>query len=349
MRGVLGEVLLTKSSRLEVLDGQGRLIIRKTGFARGIGDLRAQIRALQTLPEALLQHYPQLLRADSQEPPAWYEMPFYAFASLRDLVFELPVAPEGVETRLNHVIRFLFGCLYSWRTGPATEDYVERAYSGRMRNRIREIRERDPELNMALGAREVWVDGRSHENAETQLERILQKCGRRLLPPRLCSTHGQLEFDHILFDLGEVQCKVFILLDTSGVDTLADPAYDVGKIRQCLCAKVDLLKQDLFELHYEVRRNTLAVESFITLNARLSVADRLSSYMNRQIRDAAKETGDPELEMRSHFAEAVHLCSSLPYYYEPTEAGRKRTLALYVQGVRAFSSFSERFLSRREL
>src|SRR6185437_5602339 len=79
-----------------------------------------------------------------------------------------------------------------------------------------------------------------------------------LAPQRLCSIHGQMEFDHILLCREPLDAKEFILLDPRGIETLSDQAYDVGEIWQSCRSMVDLLELEQFDVNFKSKDLLLA-------------------------------------------------------------------------------------------
>ncbi len=338
LKGFPGATFETKTSKLRVFDRKGQLVVRKTASPAGEGDVKAQVKALKSFPEEIASHYPQLLGFNLEAKPFWYEMPYYDYSSLRMLTYYSTASASLLEAKLGSALTFLVSRLYPWKCESVPSHYFDEMYVERMRRRLAEIK--DPHLREVLDAKEILINGRSHQPPEALLSKILdggvQK--EKLLPRRLCSTHGQLEFDHILFDVSGKNDEGFVLLDTSGIDRLSDPAYDIGKMWQSVRAKVDLLKEGEFELEYELRSGCLAIHAFEFTNSRHDISHDLCSHLKSQIQHSSGILNDPYLSVRSDFAEAIHLCSAVPFYFDPTDRGRK-AIAFYLQGVLALQRF----------
>lgn len=336
-----GSTIENKQSLLEVLEVQGSLCVRKTAKHGGESDIKAQVHMLSHLPDHLSPHYPKLLAYDIQNPPIWYSMSWCKYPTLRHLLFSTDTDGNTLQVKLNRIIRFLFFEHYEWKTQAANENYLAGAYEHRMRKRLSLLKTTDSFFDDTLLAKDISLDGNTIRPPLKSLDRILsnQTIVRALTPRILHSIHGQMEFDHILVNPVETLSNDFVLLDPRGVLQLGDSAYDVGKIWQSCNTKVDLLEEESYDLKFHVTKDVLVVDHFsLKPSNRFSVCQTLYETARENIKSIMVDKRDDNLLMRSDFAEAVHLCSAVPYYYEGKEKLR-RSIACYLLGAVAFDKF----------
>src|ERR1022692_520170 len=328
MKGIPGEIVRTKLSELEVFARGKEITIRKTAIEAGQRDVIEQAQFYQHAPPEVARHYPTLLGHNISKPPYWYEMPFYFYPSLRDVVhFRSDVPLNLLEDRITAILTFLFSKRYRLKSGGGGCAYFGEAFTSRLSKRLEQLEQSDSIIAQALSTKAIELQGNSLPHPSVAFQRIVSNVEmlHRLYAPRLVSIHGQLEFDHILVNTHPEPDVDFVLLDCQ--DRLGDPAYDLGKLWESLHSLVDFIKTDFFDLSYSIENDVLAVGRFVMPLERVSVSNRLYELARSCLTNISAETSDPHLLMRSDFAEAVHLATAGPFFYNGTEAGRKRALA----------------------
>jgi hypothetical protein len=341
-----GSIIDNKQSFLEVYEGRGRLLIKKTAKPGGEKDVISQIRMLTALPDSLSPHYPQIVDWEVSNPPYWYSMYLCEYPTLRELLFFSDTSANVLQSKLNKVIQFLFYDHYRWKRQPAESGYFARAYLERMHKRISSLRKYDPILEQALAVQRLSFDTKQLIPPLEALEKIIasEHLAKALNPPILCSIHGQMEFDHILMNPYDETTDDFVLLDPRGVEELGDTSYDVGKLWQSSRTKIDMVEEEKFVLEYRLGQNELTFVKFHLLpSLRLAVSQSVFESARSQLEVIMKDTSDPHLLMRSDFAEAVHICSAVPYYYEGQNKLR-RALACYLLGALAINQFVANYI-----
>ena len=340
-----GSVIDNKQSLLEILEKNGEIYVKKTAKRGGEADVIAQVRMLRSLPGHLKPHYPLLLEWEIETPPYWYSMSFYNFPTLREHVFFGDAPRDILQRTLSEVITFLFYKQYEWKKERADIDYLQRAYIERMHKRLNAMTKADNEFKRFLSVDRIILDGQILASPVKLLDRITlnKSLFKALQPEYLFSIHGQMEFDHILLDIDNNSLSSFILLDPRGVETLGDSAYDLGKIWQSVNTMIDLVEEDLYELKFSIHDDALIIDEFNLMDSKVKTTCRfLYKSVREQITKIMKEKNDPNLVMRSDFAEAIHLCSAIPFYYEGDEKLR-RALACYILGALSLNRFIDNY------
>lgn len=341
-----GDVIRTKSSVLSIFERGGELFVKKEGLKEGEKDIKSQVYMLSSLPKELSAHFPKLIEYEVNKRPLWYTMPYYDFPALRESLFFDQLPNNVIQSKLDEVVDFLFYKLYQWKIESAESDYVQRAYVDRLHDRLRILKACDPFFENALAAKEIIFEEKSLQQPSHIFQRILanEAIIKAIQPEFLHSIHGQLEFDHLLMNMDLRTHNAFVLLDPRGITHLADIGYDLAKIWQSVRTMVDLLKLDKYEMEFRIESDMLVFDSFKLLPfGRETVCQDIYSSLRERVEKFASDMNDPHLLLRSEFAEAVHLCSAAPYYYEGPY-GLQRSLSFYLLGAVAFNQFAAKYL-----
>lgn len=329
-------------SIIEMYESRDGKVVKKIARPGGEGEIVSQVRMLERLPSEIAIHYPALIAANLDTPPWFYITRYCGFPSLRELVFDGDIDARPLFESVLSVLDFLFLEQYPLAIERATASYFEANYISRMTSRLFAAR------NMALGIAEILdaevvrIKGQSLRSPASLLREISGSPAMMaiLAPPRLYAVHGQMEFDHVLVDTSDHSRQRFILLDPRGIDKLADAAYDLGKLWQSCRSWVDLVEVDRFELEFDVNDGALNIDRFtLAIGDRQPVCDAIAEAITERVHTFASEMEDTHLVLRSQFAEAVHLCSALPFYFEGPRRAH-RLVACYLLGVVAFNHFA---------
>lgn len=338
----VGSIIENKQSILEVFEEKGNLFIRKTARSGGENDIHAQVSMLSNLPTEIAAHYPRLVSWNLVNSPIWYTMTFHNLPCLRDLVFFSEKPVNALQDKFKKVLSFLFNTHYQWKRETAPSDYINYSYKNRMIKRLAALKNYDNLFDTVLAAKEIIIGERVLKQPLKVLEKIFENKNVRecITPKNLCSIHGQMEFDHILLDMENESSEGFILLDPRGFEALGDVAYDIGKIWQSSKTMVDLLESEKYELKFRLDNETLVFDFELLSSNRQVVSQSLYQVAKEFLSDIEKSMGEENLIMRGDFAEAVHLCSAVPFYYEGNHK-LHRALACYLLGAIAFNNFMD--------
>lgn len=326
-------------STVEKIEIDGKFYARKIATADGKQELIEQVELFNTLPPELATHYPKLFQVDLNSDPANYTMTFYSNPTIRQILINSDKDAEFINTRLSTILEFLTKKQHEWRKAPVPDNYIEERYLDRARKRLGKMRQKDIRFGQLLDGQRLYLDGAEVLNPLVIIDAIEQdkKVMEMLKPKNVCSTHGQMEFGHILID--EHDHKNFILLDPRGMDDLLDSHYDFGKLRQCSDGLHDWLEEGLFDFEGITIGNTdSVVESLVfRMPERVAVLQKVNKMIDKLLPDLTNS--DPNIfYLRTIFAQAINLLGSVPFCYGFGDFGKG--LACYISGTKALNEFA---------
>lgn len=325
-------------STVEKIELDGKFYARKRATADGKQELIDQVELYSALPPELVPHYPKIVGSNLNSDPAEYTMVFYPYPTVRQLLIDGSQDAEFINARLTTVLEFLVNKQHAWRKAETPVEYIEKKYLDRARKRLDKMRQKDDRFGQMLDGQRLYVGNQEFHNPLRMIDAI-QKDTRvmsMLRPDYVCSTHGQMEFGHILVD--EKEPSNFILLDSRGLDDLLDAHYDFGKLRQCSNGLHDWLEEGLFDFGgITIGGTDSVVESLILrLPERVAVLQKVNRMIDSLLPDLTK-TSPNIFYLRTVFAQAINLLGSVPFCYGFGDF--ERGLACYASGVKALDEF----------
>jgi hypothetical protein len=325
-------------STVEKVEIGGKFYAQKTATADGMQELVEQVELFNALPPELAIHYPKLVEADLSSDPAHYTMDFYPYPTVRHLLIDSDKDAAFINTRLYIVSEFLTKRQHEWRKAAVPDSYIEKKYLDRVRKRLEKMRQKDDQFGQLLDGQRLYLGNTEFLNPLVMVDAIERdkKVMKMLAPTSVCSTHGQMEFGHILVD--EKDQNNFILLDPRGMDDLLDTHYDFGKLRQCSNGLHDWLEEGLFDFEgITIGTTDSVVESLIfRLPERVAVLQKVNSAIDTLLPDLTNS--DPNtFYLRTLFAQAINLLGSVPFCYGFGDF--EKGLACYISGTKALNEF----------
>lgn len=328
----------TKNSCLELGRTASMQYVRKTARSSdGANDIVSQAKMIRSLPLDIARHYPAILTSDLDCERPWYEMPYYELPTFREAMWSSSLDAVCLGRKLSTVVRFLAERLYRWKRDVPSGDYIKQIYSNRL---IRRLSGLVSDFDYVVSAKRIIWENNIIQPPLEIIDRIgaSKTLGDLLVPPFVCSIHGQLEFDHILVQ-PNFSDDDFILLDPRGGADLIDPAYDIGKLLISAKSAMDLVKENKFRLSYQKEGDSIVISDFVIFEEdRKEVRLNVLQSLYRDFSDLSRNFGDDHILIRSEFAEAVHLCSSVPFYISHADNGHQG-LAFYIMGALLLQRF----------
>lgn len=325
-------------STVEKIEIDGKSYARKRATADGKQELIDQVELYSVLPSELIPHYPKIVGSNLNSDPAEYTMVFYPYPTVRYLLIDGNQDVEFINARLTTVLEFLVNKQHAWRKAETPVNYIEKKYLERGRKRLDMMRQKDDRFGQMLDGQRLLVNNQEFQSPLHMIDAIERdaRIMAMLRPDNVCSTHGQMEFGHILVD--EKEPSNFILLDSRGLDDLLDTHYDFGKLRQCSNGLHDWLEEGLFDFGGITIGNTdSVVESLIfKLPERVAVLKKVNDLIDSLLPDLTN-TNPNIFYLRTVFAQAINLLGSVPFCYGFGDF--EKGLACYVSGVKALNEF----------
>ena len=327
-------------STVEKVEMGGKFYARKMATADGRQELVEQVELFNALPPGLAIHYPKLVEADLNSDPAYYTMDYYPYPTIRQLLIDSDKDAEFINTRMSPILEFLVNEQHTWRKATTPVDYIEKKYLERAKKRLDKMRQKDDRFGQILDGQRLYVSNDEFQNPLCVINAIEKdkRIMAMLTPDFVCSTHGQMEFGHILVD--EKEPSNFILLDPRGLDDLLDSHYDFGKLRQCSSGLHDWLEEGLFDLEgITIGATDSIVESLIfRLPERVAVLQKVNVLVDSLLPDLTNSNPNT-FYLRTVFAQAINLLGSVPFCYGFGDF--EKGLACYVSGVKTLNEFTK--------
>jgi hypothetical protein len=133
------------------------------------------------------------------------------------------------------------------RTGVG-EDWLSSHLGRKVYARIDSARAHPP-LAALVGSGEVVIDGRVHPALGTLLARVSSPDAlRKLAPQRVCTVHGDLTLENVLYATDDVR-----LIDMDGADYVDAPELDMGKLFQSIVGRYESWAHSEHKLFESVR------------------------------------------------------------------------------------------------
>lgn len=315
--------------------------VRKTATEEGYQELLEQINLFRRLPSELCHHYPVVIDCNIDASDPYYVMPYYEFPSIRQLVLESQVDADFISRRIDNVLAFIVSKQHVWRRESTPERFVRKAYLERAYRRLSGFALRNDKFQRYLGLTYIELAGERYTSPIPLIAKIMDSSYwvSYLSPDIVCSTHGQLEFAHIL--ASKTSSRDFILLDPKGFDTLLDPFYDYGKLSACSHGYLDWIDEGLFTMSEPiVESDTLVIErlEFVSSN-RVEICDRIDKHWQNKLPDLYGHSFPAdEIYLKTLFSEAMHLCSAVPFCFGFRDIAK--AVACYVRATQSLNHFA---------
>lgn len=178
-------------------------------------------------------------------------------------------------------------------------------------------------LAALIASREVSIDGRVHPGLQALLARASSPDWlAKLAPPRVCTVHGDLTFENVLYADGDVR-----LIDMDGADYVDAPELDMGKLFQSVVGRYETWAHSDHELFDSVR------------GAEVATAHRGTSASPR-LEDALVDgwapilgAGRDEVRARGLFYMGLHLIRMVPFRLKVSEQQALYALARAIESI----------------
>jgi hypothetical protein len=335
-------------STIEVGFVGSNLVARKVASQAGSEEVADQVNLIRALPPSIARHYPRLLEFELSNEGGWYLMPYYSYPTMRTLILNSSLSATTLFNALRGVINFVFNTHHEWRKEVAGEEYFLKTYIKRPITRLQSMEVKHQYFVDISKAERVVIGSEELQSPIKLLNDIWNNSTlvESIQPAFVCSTHGQVEFEHILINLSGDNQPEFILLDARGSNHLLDPAYDAGKLLQCTHGRIDWLEEDWFDLgQIEASSTVFAAEHLhFGFEDRLDVCRELHENVVAEIISAAKIVDPDIFRIQMKLAEAAHLLSAVPFCYRRNDL--ERALACFFVGTMALNDLVNNELSQ---
>jgi hypothetical protein len=326
-------------SNIHVFTQEDKTYVRKFATSSGEFDVLEQIKLLQMLPYDIALHYPKLIDFCVDSRPYYYTMPYYELPTFRELMLYFDLDAISLLKFAKNVFAFLLEKHHTWRKTKAEANYAVKTYIDRVQNRLARIASGDGNLRDILFSIRLLVgDEELHGvlSLLTSLEKVLNQY--KFFGSTIYSTHGQMEFAHILVNIQDPHCKDFILLDAKGLDEMYDPAYDIGKFWMCSHGLFDWIEESQFDIApISVAQGKTQINFLkFRLNERQNVCHTFHHLFQEYILNAYYPNNHDQALLEFEIAAATHLLGSVDFYYDMF--GFTHAVVCFIQGIRLLTA-----------
>lgn len=326
--------LISKFSR------NGKEVIRKEAKL-DFGQLRKEILWLLELPAELKPYFPEVLNYQLS-PSVFYEMPYYYYPTLRQLLLDGIIDARKALDILEQITEFMFRKVYTCNQANADPDLFQRIHFDRIKSRLIAVRQKSKILRDLIDAKNLWINGDRYENIPMLIRRIQadEQLLKLLKPTYTSMIHGDFHFDNFLIDLPN---KKFILIDPRGESSGFDWTYDYGKLWHSFDGLYDFIHEGFFHLNIEKRYNKLSVWFEIERNSALYQYQKINAIFPHILKRYITEyPNNNNWILRISFVQAFHFCSLAPFHLEGNGKER-RAIARYITGVKLLNKYLKRY------
>lgn len=303
-----------------------------------------QINYLLKLPNSLKEFFPEILSYDINEEQVHYIMPYYNMPTLDEVLRTKKISLHEIQLVLKQLIHFMFTNVYTRKQTTPPNDLIKKQHLDRIDKRLKFMYNTQKNFQYLIDSKELQINNKKYLNYPYILEEI-EKHGiiKQLNPNFIGLIHGDLEANHIMFNIEGSQIKLR-LLDPRFPKGGGDIAYDMGKLWQCLNGLSHEIQTGNFILDIIQYSNTTKIN--FSINSTLCLADY--NYLKNSIIDSLEEhmtTHEVEkLLLRTEFAEAVHFLSAPPFFVGDNFPDYLAE-ALYIQGIIKINDFYHNYIN----
>jgi hypothetical protein len=309
--------------------------------------LSEQIKWLNSLPQILRSHFPQVEKSYVDENKlVYYDMPFYeGYRTITKLLFESKINAEHCLNFMRKILDFVFKYLYSITTGQVPNDYIKNLHLTRVKDRLTETIQRETSFKEIIDSQNIRIANTSFPNILSIISNIEKKPNTLtdLIPSKLVMIHGDLHFGNILVKYNEQTNELmdFILIDPGGFKNGGDIFYDMGKLWHSFHGLYDFLLMNEFNLNYQ-EEGEPCFDLRITKKEVLKEYEKINSQFTDLLLNYKQIKEEKNWELRTLFSEACHFCSMIPFHITNISKAR----AMYATGVRLLNECYNKLCSK---
>jgi choline kinase len=319
-----------------------RTIVRKEATSRGVKKLISEIDWLLKINKTKNQPFPSIINHMKTNEHTWYDMPFFDFPNMRDLLMEQSLNTD-VTSIIEHVLDYLIENIYCHVVSDTPKWWVKSNFIDRINLRLIDSIKMNPNLEKLIYAKEVTIDGTGYKNIPEILE-ILQKRPsfyEVFAGDKLRMVHGDLHFQNILVDSACIHTDFpFVLVDPRGDKMGSSIFYDLGKLVHSANGLYDFLHTDQFALKYNYIGSDVEASLIINNDRALKRYSELHTKLIDIIGSYKLINKDPNWLLKVYLSEFAHFASVMPFHLDSKS---ERGISMYLMAVKLGNEFLTRF------
>jgi hypothetical protein len=319
-------------SSVEKIEKDGITQIIKRAHEDELETTADQINYLLNLPEGLQEFFPTILEYKIGNDKVWYTMPFYSMQSLDCALYQNHVSIDDLKIIFSSLINIMFDKIYIRNICTVPCDYIKTIHFNRIEKRIKYLYSKRPDLTSLIYADIITVNGIKYRNVLALLNEIQQSSLLEKLNPQFLGfIHGDLETNHILFDINDNKVD-FIFLDPRMPLNGGDYTYDMGKLWQSIDGEVTNLIQGLFNLSFDMSNQEVNAKFKINRLRPVKELNELKKFVLDIVSNKKFILNDNNWYYRCLFSQAAHFLSAPPFFMDKNHP-EKLAEAMYLTGV----------------
>lgn len=307
-------------------------IVKKVGTERGKQDTIDQIAFYLNIPEHVRGAFPQIISYVNGPEEYSYTYNYIDFPNLRHLLLEGQFN-EKWSDKLVLAMTYITNSIHTIEQSEPSRASIYETYITRCERRVAEAQSfLEQDINL-LDA-DVCISGEIIRKPISRIIQFLNDSFELLVPPYMCTTHGQLGPSHIF--LSEMDDR-FTLIDPKGFAKLYDPVIDFCKIGKAMLFATEWLEEDRYNIKYSIQNNTVYVEKYVIDNFDYN---QLREYYEG-ILDRIPLFSEHKVRVRNMAMICADLIGGLPFAY--IAGGVEYVIALLAQISTATKMLSTEF------
>ena len=327
-------------STIEIIKSNGMKIVKKNSIAEDIDSLINQINYLLELDEDISDKFPRILEYNYDDKKATYTMPFYDMKHLDRSLINNEISGSELDNLLNEVLNFVVKDLYNKDFIDVPQNYKENKYFNRFFNRINYWKSQNNKVEELLEMPSYKINDKEYLNPLIILEEIKSqnKYDKYILPPKLGLIHGDLEANHILFEINEKKITDFKLIDPRADSKFGDIASDLAKLFQSLYGKSNFIQNGDFILDNSYNNFKMKIKD---LNESIEFDLFLSGIKHLDL----SKFNDKYLQDRILFNMGMHFLCASPFFLDE-KFNNDTDIVLYLRGVQFLNDFRNKVINK---
>lgn len=326
-----------------------RNVVRKEATGAAGEKLRNEVNWLKSVPPQEIRcNFPQILSEEKVGDRFAFEMPYYAYESLRsaylsghiDIVKFRSIICETLDTFITHI--------YSQSVAADPKAHFQKSSVERFRQRIN-YQTLDRDFNELRSLKSVNINDTLYNTWYSEYDYFIEfitKNMDRYAPERLTHIHGDLHLQNILVSLENSQ---LIYADPRGEMQGGDIFYDLGKIWHSVNGLYDLIHTDQYLVNMEVlSTQTGKVDFTFTNNNAVKKLQQAKQVVFEEL-EARFSSFDDLWYEKMRINEVMHFATLTPFHSDPSASTGccDRALVLYCQSLKLWADFKNDFDIKR--
>tara|TARA_Y100001970_G_scaffold294299_1_gene450066 strand:+ start:21308 stop:23062 length:1755 start_codon:yes stop_codon:yes gene_type:complete len=302
---------------------------------------------IENLPKDLSPYFPKILNKGESKNATYYDMPYFAYPSIRKLIFRGEVDILTVSSLLRNITEFMFLNVYSKDIAPANTSYQKKIHLSRIKKRILDTKKNSLTFNNIIDCNKILINGEEFLNV-TPLINFVEDSHELisiLTPKSVSKVHGDLHFDNVLVNRYDEHNPNFIFIDPRGLEKTYNYSYDIGKIFHSIHGMYDVIHEGLYDLKINYN-NSLEVTLLLKDYPIMQFYQALQKEFIGFLENSQFLKNDKYWIIRTLFAEASHFCSVMPFHLKKNK-NEKLAVSLYLIGVILLNQFIKSYESSK--